>query len=95
MSFTKENGTGKHFGTRIRYQFTTIIFFDGFADAIIEIVPYYDPFGETEISIEQWNKIEEQIKAKDIKSQEVYYEADQWLRDEVFPKYKCFTILGL
>ena len=69
--------------------------FKGFSDAIKEIVPYYDPFGETKISIDQWKKIGEQIKEKDVKSQEVYSEADQWLRDEVFTKHKCFTILGI
>ena len=70
-------------------------FFDGFVDAIIEIVPYYDPFGETEISIDQWNEIGKTITGKDAKSQELYYEADNWLKEQVFPKHKCFTILGL
>jgi hypothetical protein len=69
--------------------------FKGFSDAIKEIVPYYDPFGATKISIDQWNKIGEIITAKDIESQEVYHEADLWLKEQVFHKHKCFTILGI
>ena len=72
-----------------------LLLVDGFVNTIIDVVPYYDPYDETEISIDQWKKIGEQIKEKDVKSQEVYYEADRWLRDEVFTKHKCFTILGI
>ena len=64
-------------------------------DAIIEIAPCYDPYGETEITIEQWNKIGEIVKGKNKESQEAYREADLWLKGEVFPKYECFTILGI
>ena len=38
----------------------------GFVDAIIGIVPYYDPFGETEISLEQWRAIGDVIKQKEV-----------------------------
>ena len=68
---------------------------DGFVDTIIDVVPYYDPYGETEISIDQWNKMSKIITRKDAKSQEVYYEADRWLKEQVFPEHKCFTILGI
>ena len=93
--FYKGKWDGKTFWNPDSISIHDDYFFDGFADAIIEIVPYYNPFGETEISIDQWKKIGKRIKEKDVKSQEVYYEADQWLRDEVFTKHKCFTILGL
>lgn len=68
--------------------------FDGFIDAIIEIIPTYDPFGETEISVEQWNEIGKIILTKDQKSQEVYSEANRWLK-KVFKTHDCFTILGI
>ena len=68
--------------------------FDGFVDAIVEVVPTYDPFGETEISIEEWNEIGKIILTKDQESQEVYNEANRWLKD-VFKTYTCFTVLGI
>ncbi len=66
----------------------------GFADAIAEVIPTYDPYGITEISHNQWKKIGEVIKNKDKNSQEIYYEADKWLKD-VFTTHNCFTILGI
>ena len=69
--------------------------FAGFADAIKESVPDYDPFGKTEISLEQWNKIGETTTFKDAESFAVYREADAWLRNQVFQSHKCFTILGV
>ena len=68
--------------------------FDGFVDAIVEVIPTFDPFGETEISIEEWNEIGKIILTKDQKSQAVFNEANEWLKD-VFKAYTCFTILGL
>ncbi len=67
---------------------------DGFVEAIIEVVPTYDPFGVTEISVLQWQEIGKKVLEKDIASQEQYKEADVWL-EGVFQKYKCFTILGI
>ena len=34
----------------------------GFVDAIMEVIFTYDPFGETEISLEMWKKIGQVIK---------------------------------
>ena len=67
---------------------------NGFVDAIYEIVPSYDPFGETEISVDEWKEIGKLILLKDEKSQEIYNEASKWLED-VFKNYSCFTILGI
>ena len=68
--------------------------FNGFVDAIASVVPNYDPFGETEISIEEWNEIGKIILTKDNESQEIFNEADRWLQ-KVFEDYTCFTILGI
>lgn len=66
----------------------------GFVDAIIEVIPTYDPFAETEISADEWKKIGQVITQKEESSQELYQEADEWLK-EVFKEYDCFTILGI
>lgn len=65
-----------------------------FVDAIMEIIPSYDPYNATKITISQWKKIGEIIVNKDLKSQEIYNEADAWL-NTVFTTYDCFTILGI
>ena len=67
---------------------------DGFVEAIIEVIPTYDPFGEIEISVLEWQEIGTKVLKKDIVSQEQYKEANYWLED-VFQKHKCFTILGI
>ena len=67
---------------------------NGFVDAIIEIVPDYGPYGVTEISFGEWKEIGNVILTKDKMSQELYSEADKWLR-KVFEDYSCFTILGI
>ena len=54
----------------------------------------YDPFGETEITADEWIKIGTLISSKDNISKEVYEEANKWAK-EVFKSYGCFTILGL
>lgn len=66
----------------------------GFVDAVMEVIPTYDPFGETEISPEIWKKIGQVIKEKDERAKELYDEADVWLKD-VFKEYECITILGI
>ena len=53
----------------------------GFVDAVMEVIPTYDPFGETEISPEIWKKIGQVIKEKDERAKELYDEADVWLKD--------------
>lgn len=69
--------------------------FKGFIDAIVEVVPSYSPYEETEVSIAQWNEIGKIISTKDIESQVVYHEANAWLTRQVFTRYNCFTILGI
>ena len=94
MSFIKVSGMDIHFGKKTQYRQKMIFFYDGFIDAIKEIVPAYSPFGETEISIKEWTEIGKIILTKDSLSQEVYNEANEWLKG-VFTQYECFTILGL
>ena len=67
---------------------------DGFVEAIIEVIPTYDPFGETEISVSEWQEIWKRVLEKDTVSQKQYKEANDWL-EGVFQKHKCFTILGI
>ena len=65
-----------------------------FVDIIIKHVPYYDPFGETEINQEQWECIKKDAILSGGKSKEIAIEADKWMID-TFNEYKVFTILGL
>lgn len=66
----------------------------GFVNAIKEVIPTYDPYGETEISSEDWKKIGLIVQHSDEGSKELYKEADVWL-DDVLEEKGCFTILGL
>ena len=66
----------------------------GFEEALVTIVTEFDPFGETETSLEQWIQIGKAIPADDRDSLEMFQEADAWLTN-VFREYGCFTILGL
>lgn len=63
-----------------------------FEDAIISVIPTYDPFGVTEINKKQWIEIGHQIA--DAESKELYEEASLWL-NTIWDEYHCFTILGL
>jgi len=67
---------------------------DDFVDAIMEVIPAYSPFGEIEVSIEDWKRIGNIVRNKDAYSQALYKEADIWL-ESVFKEYGCFTILGV
>lgn len=66
----------------------------GFVDAIMKVIPNYDPFGETEISYDEWKRIGQSIAEEDTSSLELYSEANEWVED-VLQEYGCFTILGL
>lgn len=66
----------------------------GFVEAVKEVITTYDPYGETEISLETWEKIGQIIIEKYEGSKELYQEADVCLND-VFKEYECFTILGI
>ena len=66
--------------------------FPEYEDAIIKVIPTYNPFGETEVYPEQWKAIGEIIK--DAQARVLYMEADVWVR-KTFNEYPCFTILGL
>ncbi len=65
-----------------------------FENALCTAIPWFDPFGETEITEKQWSEIGKAIPKSDPDSVQMFHEADEWLKD-VFLKYGCFTILGL
>lgn len=66
----------------------------GFVGALRAAVPYYDSYGITEISREQWKKLGTLISCDGGNAQELYQELSE-RADEVFKKHDCFTILGL
>lgn len=65
-----------------------------FNNAILSVLPEYDPYAITEISADQWKEIGNVMIHKDNKNQEIYIELNRWLQD-VFQTMDCFTILGL
>lgn len=66
----------------------------GFADALLLVVPNYDPYRDTEVSSEDWARVGKAIRQDDRGSLELYDEAGAWL-EEVFKTEDCFTILGV
>ena len=66
----------------------------GFEEAIRSVIPKYDPFGETEITQQQWREIGLQIEYMDDMSREIYAEANIWA-EGVFQTHDRFTILGI
>lgn len=85
-TFWKDDSISLHDNIMFEYK--------GFVDAILEVIPTYDPFGETEITLEEWEKIGLNTMLRDEVSKEIYHEADIWAK-EVFKEHKCFTILGI
>ncbi len=63
-------------------------------NAFKEVLPFYSDTSETRINSDEWDKIGQIIRKKDVKAQEIYDEASRWLK-EVFSDYGCFTILGI
>lgn len=66
----------------------------GFWEAIVEVIPEYDPYGDTRVSFEAWKKIGEVICRKDHGGKELYEEADAWMKDAC-RRCGCVTILGV
>ena len=73
--FYKGKWDGKTFWKSDSISLDDDFLYSGFVEAITEIVPTYDLYGETEISIEEWREIGKVILTKDSASQEVYNEA--------------------
>ena len=66
----------------------------GFYNALKAAVPGYDPCEMIEVSKEAWEKVREYIPKDDVRSLEIYDEADEWAKEAIAEK-GCFTILGL
>ena len=66
-----------------------------FGNAILSVIPSYDPFGITEVSRGQWDAIGKQLAADgDETGMAMYREADGWVQN-VLAEQDCFTILGI
>ena len=65
-----------------------------FRRALKTVIPDYDPYGETVVTKEQWQRIGEILCSKGKDSQDLYKEAYEWVR-EAFENCGCFTILGI
>ena len=66
-----------------------------FEEAIIMVIPSYNPFSETEVYPIQWEQVGRVLRQKqNSEAMELYLEANDWVQD-VFSTFECFTILGL
>lgn len=66
----------------------------GFEKVLLKAVPSFEPFGESEVFPEQWNKIKELIEDESPEDKELFCEADEWVR-KTFEEYDRFTIIGI
>ena len=65
-----------------------------FFDIVTNVIPEYDPFGETELREEQWNEIFTKALKVDGTAKEVAEEINSWMND-TFQEYGLVTILGI
>lgn len=72
------------------------ILYDGmeFAEAIKEVIPDYNQKGNTEVSVDEWLKIGQIVKEKDVFAREIYQDADMWVQLACV-ECGCVTILGV
>ena len=64
------------------------------AKIVAEVIPHYDPFGNTVVTKQDWDRIVQ--KATDIGgvTRIVVKEAAEWAKQNFF-RHKVFTILGM
>jgi len=65
-----------------------------FVDAIREVITDYDPYGPTEVSVDDWLKIGKIADQKDILAREIYQDANMWVQLACV-ECGCITILGI
>lgn len=96
LEFYKGKWDNKTFWKKDSILIDSDIFLDckDFVDSILKIIPTFDPFGVTEISYDAWKKIGKIILRKSTQSQEIYYEADELLKN-AFAEHGFITILGV
>ncbi len=66
----------------------------GFEKLLLEVLPTYNPFGETEITESDWEKIVNKALVADVKNADIVNEVGEWIQ-ETFKKYDVFTVLGV
>ena len=96
LEFYKGKWDNKTFWKKDSILIDSDIFLDckDFVDSILKIIPTFDPFGVTEISYDAWEKIGKIILRESTQSQEIYYEADELLKN-AFAEHGFITILGV
>ncbi len=66
----------------------------GFADAVLAVLPGYDPCGITEVAKNDWRQIGALVSETGGEALSLYREIDVWA-SEAFKSADCFTILGI
>ena len=65
-----------------------------FVELIRKYVPSYDYYGETEITLKQWQQIKNEGLLTADKTADIINQAENWMA-ETFKEHKVFTILGI
>lgn len=66
----------------------------GLATIIAEVIPQYDPYGETAVKKQDWDIIAKKATEAGGEAYAVVEEAAEWIKQN-FLRHKVFTILGL
>lgn len=66
----------------------------GFIDALRQVLPDYDPYGEVTINRKQWELIGRQAENQGSDVIELFAEANDWAAT-AFCQYETITILGI
>ena len=65
-----------------------------FLSALVRVKPDFSSFGVTEISREDWERLQSEAQGYPDGCREIFSELDAWVMD-TFSAYDCFTVLGI
>lgn len=71
-----------------------IVYEHGLDTLLLQVIPEFDPFGETRVTAGDWKTIRALAAEIGGTVYELVCDADNWIR-ETFSEYTTFTILGL
>jgi hypothetical protein len=66
----------------------------GLAAIIAEVIPHYDPYGNTVVTKRDWEIMTQKAAEAGGESQAVVEEVSEWVKQN-FLRHKVFTILGI
>ena len=66
----------------------------GLAEIVAEVIPHYDPYGNTVVTKQDWDRIVQKATEIGGVTRIVVEEAAEWAKQNFF-RHKVFTILGM